>query len=65
VGAARINLTRLYVKAICEELKLDLREARERLRGAVRAGKYPALAKSRTPWQWEKGTATEKDARAA
>ena len=56
------------LKAICEELKRDPREARERLRGAVRDGKRPALTKSRkprTPWQWEKGSVAEKGARAA
>ncbi len=54
------------LKAICEELKLDPREARERLRGAVRDGKHPALAKSRkprTPWRWAKGSAAENEAR--
>ena len=56
------------LKQICDELKLDPREARERLRGAVRDGKHPALAKSRkprTPWQWVKGSDAEKEARAA
>ena len=58
----------ITLKAICEERKLDPREARERLRAAVSDGKHPALAKSRkprTPWQWEKGSAAEKEARAA
>ena len=56
------------LKQICDELKLDPREARERLRGAVRDGKHPALAKSRkprTPWTWPKGSPAEKEARAA
>ena len=57
------------LKAICEEMKLDQREARERLRTAASDAKAnPALAKSRkprAPWQWEKGSAAEKEARAA
>jgi len=56
------------LKQICDELKLHPREARERLRGAVRDGNHPALAKSRKPrtaWQWAKGSAAEKEARTA
>lgn len=57
------------LKQLCIELKLDPREARERLRAAVRdAKKHPELAKMhkpRTPWQWVKGSAGEKEARAA
>lgn len=57
------------LKQLCAELKLDPREARERLRAAVRdAKKHPELAKMhkpRTPWQWVKGSAGEKEARAA
>ncbi len=57
------------LKQLCAELKLDPREARERLRAAVRdAKKHPELAKthkSRTPWQWVKGSAGEKEARNA
>ncbi len=61
---------RCYLRrtVICEELKFDPREAREHLRGAVRDGKHPALAKShkpRIPWQWEKGPTAEKEARVA
>lgn len=48
------------LKELCEELKLDPREARERLRAAASdAKKNPELAKSRkprTPWQWVKGS---------
>lgn len=55
------------LKALCEELKLDPREARERLRAAVSDAKTnPEMAKerkSRTPWQWVKGAAAEKEAR--
>lgn len=55
------------LKAICEELKLDPREARERLRAAVTDGKAnPELAKAhkpRTPWQWVKGSRSFSEAR--
>ncbi|MYM54442.1 hypothetical protein [Thalassovita mangrovi] len=48
------------LKAICDELKLDPREARERLRAAASDAKAnPELAKARkprTPWQWVKGS---------
>lgn len=48
------------LKDLCEELKLDPREARERLRAAAGdAMANPELAKSRkprTPWQWVKGS---------
>lgn len=57
------------LKTICDELKIDPREARERLRAAASDAKtYPELAKARkprTPWQWVKGSATEKEARKA
>lgn len=47
------------LKAICDELKIDPREARERLRAAASDAKAnPELAKARkprTPWQWVKG----------
>jgi len=59
----------ITLKQLCEELKLDARECRERLRAAVRnAKKFPELSKKhkpRTPWQWTKGTAAEKEARTA
>jgi len=55
------------LKQLCAELKLDPREARERLRAAVRdAKKHPELAKMhkpRTPWSWVKGSEGEKEAR--
>ncbi|WP_299374957.1 hypothetical protein [uncultured Tateyamaria sp.] len=54
------------LKAICEELKIDPREARERLRAVASDAKAnPELAKARkprTPWQWVKGSAAEKEA---
>jgi len=57
------------LKAICDELKIDPREARERLRAAASDAKAnPELAKSRkprSPWQWVKGSAAEKEARRA
>lgn len=54
------------LKALCEELKIEPREARERLRAAVSDAKAnPELAKARkprTPWQWVKGSAGHKEA---
>ncbi len=57
----------ITLKQICEELKIDPREAREKLRTAARYKKnYPVLAahKPRTPWQWVKGSDGEKEMRA-
>lgn len=57
------------LKAICAELKLDPRLAREKLRIAAReAKKYPELAKAHKPrsaWEWPKGSEAEIQARAA
>lgn len=57
----------ITLKVLCEELKIDPREARERLRAAASDAKVnPELAKARkprTPWQWVKGSAAEKEAR--
>lgn len=59
----------ITLKQLCTELKLDPREARERLRAAAGDAKAnPELAKARkprTPWQWVKGSAAEKQARTA
>lgn len=58
----------ITLNQICEELKIDPREAREKLRTSARDKKnYPALAahKPRTPWQWVKGSDGEKEAKAA
>ena len=59
----------ITLKQLCTELKLDRREARELLRTAARdAKKHPVLAKlhrPRAPWSWVKGSAAEKEARAA
>lgn len=57
------------LKALCIELKLDPRLAREKLRIAAREGKkFPELAKAHKPrgaWEWVKGSEAEKQARAA
>lgn len=59
----------ITLKTLCEELKIDPREARERLRAAASDAKMnPELAKARkprSPWQWLKGSAAEKEARNA
>lgn len=58
----------ITLKQLCTELKLDRREARERLRAAARdRKKHPELAKlhkPRAPWSWVKGSAGEKEVRA-
>lgn len=50
----------ITLKALCAELKIDAREAREKLRAAAGDAKaYPELTKARkprTPWQWVKGS---------
>lgn len=55
------------LKAICDELKINPREARERLRAAASDAKAnPELAKARkprTPWQWANGSAAEQETR--
>ncbi len=57
----------ITLKALCEELKVDPREAREKLRSATSDAKAnPELAKARkprTPWQWVKGSPAEKEGR--
>jgi hypothetical protein len=57
------------LKQLCAELKIDPREARERLRLAVRdSKKNPELAKSHKPghgWEWQKNSTALKEARAA
>jgi len=64
---AKIEMVTL--KQLCAELKVDPREARERLRHAVRdAKKNPELAKSHKPghtWEWLKNSAALKEARTA
>ncbi|SRR5258706_15818309 len=60
---------KVSLKAICSEMKLDPRIAREKLRIAVRdAKKFPELAKAHKPrsaWEWPKGSTAEKEARSA
>jgi hypothetical protein len=60
---------KVSLKAICSEMKLDPRIAREKLRIAVReAKKFPELAKAHKPrsaWEWPKGSPAEKEARTA
>jgi outer membrane murein-binding lipoprotein Lpp len=57
----------ITLKALCAELKIDPREAREKLRAAVSDAKAnPELAKARkprTPWQWVKSSESEQAAR--
>lgn len=55
------------LKQLCTELKIDPREARERLRLAKRdAKKNPELAKSHKPghaWEWPKNSPALKEVR--
>jgi len=64
---AKIEMVTL--KQLCAELKVDPREARERLRLAVRdMKKNPELAKSHKPghtWEWPKNSPAQKEAKAA
>ena len=57
------------LKQLCTELKANPREAREKLRLAVRdAKKNPELAKSHKSgqaWEWPKNSPTLKEVRAA
>jgi len=57
------------LKQLCTELKADPREARAKLRIAVRdAKKNPELAKSHKPgrsWEWPKNSPVLKEVRAA
>lgn len=59
----------ISLQAICAEMKLDPRLAREKLRIAAReAKKFPELAKAHKPrsaWEWSKGSEAEKQAREA
>ncbi|MEQ9490498.1 MAG: hypothetical protein RIM72_16050 [Alphaproteobacteria bacterium] len=58
--------TQIQLKNVCDELKVEPREARARLRWAVKDPKnFPELAKAykpRQPWQWTKGSPTHKEA---
>ena len=57
------------LKTLCDELKVAPREARTRLRSAVKDAKnFPVLTKSHKPgslWQWPKGSDAETEARKA
>jgi hypothetical protein len=59
----------ITLKQLCTELKADPREAREKLRLAVRdTKKNPELAKSHKPgnaWEWPKNSPALKEVRAA
>ena len=66
---AKPTVEMVTLKQLCTELKVDPREARERLRLAVRdAKKNPELAKSHKPghtWEWPKNSVALKEARSA
>jgi hypothetical protein len=66
---AKPTVDMVTLKQLCTELKLDPREARERLRLAKRdAKKNPELAKSHKPghaWEWPKGSPALKEVRSA
>ena len=66
---AKPTIEMVTLKQLCAELKVDPREARERLRLAVRdAKKNPELAKSHKPghaWEWPKSSSALKEARTA
>ena len=68
-GSTTVVAEKVSLKAICTEMKLDPRLAREKLRVAVRdAKKFPDLAKARKPrtaWECPKGSPAEQQARAA
>jgi hypothetical protein len=59
---------KIALKALCAELNVEPRLAREKLRIAVREPKkYPNLAKAhkpRQPWEWPIGSSAETEARA-
>jgi hypothetical protein len=67
--AKTVSDEKISLKAICSEMKLDPRIAREKLRIAVReAKKFPELAKAHKPrsaWEWPRGSAAENEARSA
>ena len=66
---AKPAIEMLTLKQLCSEIKVDPREARERLRLAIRdSKKNPELAKSHKPghtWEWPKNSLALKEARAA
>jgi len=56
----------IHLKDLCAEQKVPAREARARLRWAVKNPKdYPELSKAHKPreaWKWEKGSLACKEA---
>lgn len=67
--ATKPELPMTTLKALCSELKLDPRIAREKLRLAARdMKKFPELFRTRkrgSVWVWPKGSVVEKEARTA
>lgn len=70
IGVTKMTETKIETVtliALCTELKIDPRIAREKLRiAASEPKKYPELAKAhkpRTPWEWVKGSVEEKEAK--
>jgi hypothetical protein len=67
--ATKPEIEMVTLKQLCTELKTDPREAREKLRLAVRdAKKNPELAKSHKPgnaWEWPKTSPALREVRAA
>ncbi|AXI44194.1 hypothetical protein [Sulfitobacter sp. SK011] len=56
----------MTLKDLCEELKLDPRMTRMKLREAVKSNPdLAAIHKPRTQWRWRKGTAEDKSIRKA
>ena len=59
----------IQLKSLCAELKVDPRDARAKLRLAVKdAKKFPELSKTykpRQPWQWAKDSPAHKEAQKA
>lgn len=65
--ATKPTIEMISLKQLCTELKVNPREARERLRLAVRdTKKNPELAKSHKPgqaWEWPKSSPALKEVR--
>lgn len=56
----------MTLKDLCEELKLDPRTTRMKLREAVKNNpEIAAIHKPRTQWRWLKGSAEDKSIRKA
>jgi hypothetical protein len=66
---AKPAIEMITLKQLCAEVKVHPREAREKLRLAVRdSKKNPELAKSHKPghgWEWPKNSPALKEARVA